>query len=155
MELLHFSSGNSFASGVLKYDYRPATPQDTTNRIIIPIEIENGAQIEAVLDTGAPYAILDRYMAILAGYDPKLVLEKDFEMNIRGCKMLGTISRLNFVLRADVGKDMCVQTSVFVPDNTAFWNYYNFPLFVGQIGFLERIRFAIDPTEDKFYFGGL
>jgi hypothetical protein len=51
MGLLQFKDGNSFASGVLTYTYRPINSQETSNRIIIPIEIGNGIKIEAVLDT--------------------------------------------------------------------------------------------------------
>jgi hypothetical protein len=93
MGLLQFSTnGNSFASGVLKYAYRPATPQDTTNRIIIPIEIGNGAQIEAVLDTGAPYPILDINIARLAGYTPESVLAASLAL------VLAIASAVNFDL---------------------------------------------------------
>jgi len=45
MGLLQFQGGNSFASGVLTYAYRPINSQETTNRIIIPIEIGNGIKI--------------------------------------------------------------------------------------------------------------
>ena len=45
MGLLQFQDVNSFASGVLTYAYRPVNSQETTNRIIIPIEIGNGIKI--------------------------------------------------------------------------------------------------------------
>jgi len=151
MELLQFNDGNSFASGVLRYEYRSIS-NDTTNRILIPIEIESGIKIEAVLDTGAPYPILDPNLAPLAGYTRRLALD-NMTMNIRGAKLLGKIARLMFTLRADKGNDMHVQATVFIPDSTELWELYNFPSFLGQAGFLERIRFAIDPTENKFYFG--
>jgi len=152
MGLLQFKDGNSFASGVLTYTYRPINPQETTNRIIIPIEIGNGIKIEAVIDTGAPYVILDPNLAPLAGFTPELVLSEE-NMLIRGVKLSGKIARLGFSLRADEGDDMDIEATVFVPDSAEQWN--NFPSFLGQAGFLERIRFAIDPTQDKFYFGTL
>lgn len=154
MGLLQFQDGNSFASGVLTYAYRPINSQETTNRIIIPIEIGNGIKIEAVLDTGAPYVILDPNLAPLAGFTPASVLFQEI-MNIRGAKLLCNVARLDFALRADEGDDIDVQATVFIPDDSQQWNYYNFPSFIGQAGFLERIRFAIDPTENKFYFGSL
>jgi predicted aspartyl protease len=153
MGLLQFKDGNSFASGVLTYTYRPINPQETSNRIIIiPIEIGNGIKIEAVIDTGAPYVILDPNLAPLAGFTPELVLSEEI-MLIREVKLSGKIARLGFSLRADEGDDMDIEATVFVPDSAEQWN--NFPPFLGQAGFLERIRFAIDPTQDKFYFGTL
>jgi hypothetical protein len=149
MGLLRFEDGNSFASGVLRYTYRPIN-DETTNRIIIPILIGNSVSIDAVLDTGAPYVILDPNIAPLAGFNSKSVLFEE-KMLIRGKKLAGKIARLSFTLRADEGEDMDVQATVFVPNDIDRWD--NFPSFLGQAGFLERIRFAIDPNEDKFYFG--
>ncbi|MGA9380505.1 MAG: hypothetical protein WBV73_17210 [Phormidium sp.] len=36
-------------------------------------------------------------------------------------------------------------------DEEEYWG--DFPSFIGLNGFLERIRFAIDPNTDTFYFG--
>lgn len=152
MGLLQFENGDAFASGVLTYTYRPISKQETTDRIIIPIEIGNGIKIEAVLDTGAPYVILDPNYAPAAGFNVASVLSEE-TMFIRGKKVEGKIARLSFTLSADAGEDMDVQATVFVPNDADQWN--NFPSFLGQAGFLERIRFAIDPNEDKFYFGSL
>ncbi len=149
MELLQFTSGTSFASGALRYDYRPIN-DETTNRIIIPIETISGYKIEAVLDTGAPYVILNPRFANLAGFTPELMLFEE-NMLIRGIKLAGKIARLRFTLRADEGDDLDIEATVFVPDDAERWN--DFPSFLGQAGFLERIRFEIDPTENKFYFG--
>ena len=88
MGLQQFQDGNSFASGVLSYAYRPINSQETTYRIIIPIEIGNGIKIEAVLDTGAPYVILDPNLTPLAGFTPELVLSEE-SMLIRGVKLSG------------------------------------------------------------------
>jgi len=152
MGILQFKDGNAFASGVLRYAYRPINSHETTNRIIIPIEIGNGIKTEAVLDTGAPLVILNPNLAPLAGFTGASVIGTEI-MNIRGVKLSGKIARLRFTLRADEGEDIDVEATVFVPDRPDQWN--DFPSFLGQAGFLERIRFAIDPNEDKFYFGKL
>jgi len=151
MGLLQFTGGTSFASGVLRYDYRPIN-EETTNRIIIQIEIISGYKIEAVLDTGAPYVILNPKFAPLAGFSPESVLFEE-NMVVRGIKLAGKIARLRFTLKADEGDDLDIEATVFVPNDIDQWN--DFPSFLGQAGFLERIRFAIDPTENKFYFGAL
>jgi len=150
--ILQFKDGNAFASGVLSYTYRPINSHETTNRIIIPIEIGNGIKIEAVLDTSAPLVILDPNLAPLAGFTEASVLATE-TMNIRGVKLSGKIARLGFTLRADEGDDIDVEPTVFGPDRSDQWN--DFPSFLGQAGFLERIRFIIDPKEDKFHFGKL
>ena len=67
----------------------------------------------------------------------------------------GKIARLDFILKADEGTDLDFQSTVFVPDDAEDWNRLKLPSFLGQVGFLERIRFAIDPNENKFYFGSL
>jgi len=152
MGLLQFKDGNSFASGVLSYAYRPINSEETTNRIIIPIVIGANIKIEAVLDTGAPYVILNPDLAPAAGFTSASVLSTE-TMNIRGVKLSGKIARLGFTLRADEGEDIDVEATAFVPDRSDQWN--NFPSFLGQAGFLERICFALDPNENKFYFGTL
>jgi hypothetical protein len=59
--MLQFSDGETFAVGAIQYIYAPATENETTNRIQLPIllEIDKSVEVYAVLDTGAPYPILD------------------------------------------------------------------------------------------------
>ncbi|MCP4590420.1 MAG: hypothetical protein GY842_06740 [bacterium] len=50
-------------------------------------------------------------------------------------------------LTADKGKELDVDTTLFIsPD----WPGGNF---VGYMGFLDRIRFAFDPRANMFHFG--
>jgi len=56
-------------------------------------------------------------------------------------------------LLADVGQHLELQATVFVPDAEELWG--DFPSFIGLSGFLERIRFAVDPLTDTFYFGSM
>ncbi|OCR01344.1 hypothetical protein BCD67_12460 [Oscillatoriales cyanobacterium USR001] len=74
-------------------------------------------------------------------------------MLIRGMRLDGSIIRVNMTLPADEGDDLDVDATVFIPDVEEYWG--NFPSFIGQIGFLERMRFAVDPATDTFYFGTL
>ncbi|XWK86368.1 MAG: hypothetical protein U7127_19375 [Phormidium sp.] len=55
--VLFFSNGDTFARGAARYNYRPATEGEATNRIILQVDIA-GILIEAVVDTGAPYVVL-------------------------------------------------------------------------------------------------
>ncbi len=151
MTLLNFDNGESFATGAMGYDYRPATKTETTNRIFLEVEIQ-GIPTQAVVDTGAPYVICAPSVAFDAGVDPVTALRSE-TMLIRGMRLNGSIFRLNVKLKAEFGQDLDVDATVFVPDSAESWG--NFPSFIGLAGFLERIRFALDPNMDTFYFGQL
>lgn len=146
---LIFANGESFATGALQYSYGPATPGETTNRIIVPVKIE-GASTNAVVDTGAPYVICEPGIARQIGFNRASALGRD-RLLIRGMRLDGSITRFNMTLRATSGTDLDVDATVFVPDVEELWG--NLPSFIGLMGFLERIRFAVDPSIDTFYFG--
>lgn len=129
--------------------YRPAIEGETTNRLILEVAVED-IVTEAVLDTGAPYPVIAPRIARRAGLDMVTPLEREV-MLIRGIRMEGGIIRLNMTLPADIGDDLTVDATAFIPDREEYWG--NFPSFIGQIGFLERIRYAVDPATDTFYFG--
>ena len=74
-------------------------------------------------------------------------------MLVRGMRLEGSIIRLNMTLPADEGEDLTVDATAFIPDVEEYWG--DFPCFIGQLGFLERIRYALDPATDTFYFGTL
>ena len=149
--LLLFSNGDFFATGAIPYAYRPATEAETTNRILIRAEVQ-GVTTTFVVDTGAPYVILAPEIARKAGVDRASALETR-TMLIRGMRLEGFLVRLNIKLVAIQGEDLDVDSTVFVPEVEEFWG--DFPSFIGLTGFLERIRFAIDPSTDTFYFGQL
>ena len=137
--------------GALKYSYQPATIGETTNRIVLPIEIQ-GIATEAVVDTGAPYVICAPRVAREVGIDPEFALERRM-MLIRGMRLEGMIVRLSIRLQAEEGDDLDVDATAFVPDVEEYWG--DLPSFIGLTGFLQRIRFAIAPSTDTFYFGSL
>ena len=152
--ILQFPSKEPFATGSITYTYAPATPQDVTNRIQLPIVVTMDSSFEtlAVLDTGAPYMILDPTIAETIGFRPEQSLGQ-ISMQIRGQKMPGSLVRLNISLEAQQGQDLTVEATTFIPNLKEQWG--NFPSFLGLSGFLERIRFAIDPLTNTFYFGSL
>ncbi len=149
--LLFGANGEVFAKGAVGYEYSPATPTDTTNRIILEVIIQ-GVRTRAVVDTGAPYVICSPQIAKLVGVNPETILARE-NMIIRGKIISGFVVRLNIQLQAEIGENLDVDSTVFVPDSDDVWG--NFPSFIGLAGFLERIRFAIDPNTDTFYFGQL
>ena len=151
MAILYFDNGESFATGSTRYSYRPATDRDTTNRIILKVGIQ-GVITQAVMDTGAPYVICSPQIARRAGVDRAAALKSEI-MLIRGMRLEGALFRLNVSLVAREGDNLDVDATVFVPDSDYLWG--DFPSFIGLSGFLERIRFALDPNTDTFYFGQL
>ncbi|MDY6806727.1 MAG: hypothetical protein SXA11_23370 [Cyanobacteriota bacterium] len=148
---LLFPNGDNFATGAIRYDYRPVTATETTNRIILPVLIEN-IPTEAVVDTGAPYVICPPRIARLAGIQDIQPLERS-KMLIRGMRLDGSIIRLSIKIVALEGENLTVDATAFLPDVEEYWG--DFPSFLGLTGFLERIRFAVDPNTDTFYFGQL
>jgi hypothetical protein len=151
--LLTFHDGQPFAIGAAGYDYRPATPEEDSLRLILQVEIA-GVLVEAVVDTGAPYVICTPDVArqLLPGLggliDRKSLL-------IRGSWVTGGLTRLPVGFIAARGENTYVDATVFVPDPDWEEWWGELPSFIGLGGCLERIRFAIDPGQDMFYFGPL
>jgi hypothetical protein len=55
-------------------------------------------------------------------------------------------------LPADGGEDLEVDGTAFVP-TLAPGDPWPLPDFLGLAGFLQRVRFAVDPAENTLYFG--
>jgi len=149
--LLQFSDGEPFATGGTHYEYRPATDDEITNRLIIRVAVEN-VITQAVVDTGAPYSIIAPRIARLAGLNKVEPLER-ITMLVRGMRLEGGTIRVNMTLPADLGEELTVDATAFIPDVEEYWG--EFPSFIGQNGFLDRIRYAVDSSTDMFYFGEL
>lgn len=149
--VLYLANGENFATGATPFTYRPATERETTNRIFLTVQVET-IRIEAVVDTGAPFVILAPTVAQFISFHPSQALSQE-KLLIRGMVLEGNLTRMNFNLPALVGADLDVNATVFVPNSEEQWG--DLPSFIGLSGFLERIRFAIDPNTDTFYFGAL
>jgi len=152
MMLLAFQDGRSFAQGACNYLYRPATPEETTPRIVVEVLIE-GIQAQAILDTGGTYLVCDPQIADVLNLDPADALETA-RLNIRGVTIFGSIHRVFLTLLAREGQGMELEVTAFVPDTPPYLQW-NLPSFMGLSGCLERLRFAVDPVTDTFYFGTL
>jgi hypothetical protein len=144
-------TGNEFTTSRVRYDYKPATTGETTNRIHIPIEV-SGIRAEAVLDTGAPYCVMAPWLAAAAGIGAKGGLE-DVTMRVRNGKITGQLHRVQLRLLADEGEDVEVDAVTVIPDVRGAHDMGDLPCFIGMRGCLEAIRFALDPGNDLFFFG--
>lgn len=150
--LLTTSSGEPFASGMTSYSYRPAI-NDISNRIMLQVEI-GGILVEAIVDTGSPYVVCPPYLSDVIGFDPAEAIES-IPFIIRGDSIRGKLYRLNVLFPADEGEDIMVDATVFVPDEEWQESWGEHPGYIGLTGCLERMRFAVDPENDRFYFGAL
>jgi hypothetical protein len=105
-----------------------------------------------IMDTGAPWCILDPELAETWDLASDANDAPITNLNIRGEVRWGRLIRINIILRATHGENLKVEATFFVPflDPDEAWNY---PNFLGLSGFLDRFRYAVDASENAFYFG--
>jgi len=147
---LFFEGGEPFASGSQAYLSGPIGPTDPSNRLIIEIEIGEFTT-SAVIDTGSPYVVIDPRIAESIGIESSSALQPSI-LSIRGIRTTGFLHRINLTIRADLGEEITVDSTVFVPELEG--QEWGLPCFIGWTGCLERLSFAIDPHDERFYFGG-
>lgn len=144
---------SGFASGVTRFDdHYPGYEQSA--RVVIEVYVESRYLVPAIVDTGAPWCVLDpeiaRQLQVIGpvGYDPTT------RLIIRQGAYEGRLLKLNLSLQAEEGDDLLVDATVFVPTLRPGepWPH---PNFIGLDGFLCRIRFAVDASDNAFYFGPL
>jgi hypothetical protein len=142
---------NGFGVGAARYaDAYPG--EEGTARIVLTATPEGGNAINMVVDTGAPWCVLDPELADAWG----LVSENSYEpaerLNIRRESYPGRLVPVPIEVHASIGDSLTVLATVFIPriEPGQMWNL---PNFIGLTGFLERIRFAVDAVENAFYFG--
>mgnify|MGYP001127612634 CR=1 FL=1 len=142
--------GGHFATDVTTYD--DFYPGDEDNaRIVTTVSIAGSVTTQAIVDTGAPWCILHPELAESVGIRAHSGYEPSRKLFVRGISCAGRLHRVLIGLRGEkLGNDLEVEATVFVPDGE--WPH---PNFLGLSGLLDRIRFAIDPAENAFYFGPL
>lgn len=150
--LLHFSDQREFATGAARYQYGPASLRENTIRILVRVSFEN-IFTEAVLDTGAPYVVCAQWLARALKLDPSTALDH-IRILIRGSLVSGKLFRMSLTFPTEHGMNLALDATVFAPDAPG-QDDDAIPPFIGLAGCLERMRFAIDPSEDMFYFGAL
>lgn len=108
--------------------------------------------IRAIVDTGSQWCIFDPAFidsSIIESVPDNMFVERCV---IRGTIYTGKIVRMNVRIETDYGESPDIDATVFVPllEPGEEWPH---PNFIGLEGFLNRIRFAVDPAENAFYFG--
>jgi hypothetical protein len=118
-------------------------------RIIIPVTIESVDEpVLSVVDTGAPWCIFEPIVA--KALTRKFVpLQRQVSLSTRLGLIHGALFRTGVTIPTDEGKSLDVEATVFVsPD-------WPGPNFIGYQRLLQRIRFAVDPETNLFYFGSI
>jgi hypothetical protein len=136
-----------FATGVARYFDNRVLEPGSEPKILIRVAAEPEADpLLAIVDTAAPWCIfgpaaradLARNLESIAGRTA---------LSTRLGTFQGTLYRGRITLPADEGESLEVEMTAFLsPD-------WPGPNFLGYQGLLQRIRFAVDPESNRFYFG--
>ena len=153
MRLLNFSDNDEpFATGAARYRYDTVPGSGDASRIILQVEVE-GETVEAILDTGGGYFFCNPALAERIGADPTNALE-DKWISIKKEMVKGSLHRIEITFLNDCGENLTIQATAFLPDHTQNFDPNFLPYsYLGMLSCMERMRFAIDPSEDNFYFG--
>lgn len=150
---LRFADGSAFAIGASPCWLSPVTNQERTPRLHINISI-NRFRTVAFIDTGGVFLLCPPESAQEIGVSPAESVEET-DLVFRGIKLIGQLYRLPVTFPAEVGRSLSQELNVFVPNPLSYQPWQpDFPCVLGLQGCLERIRFAVDPEHEMFYFGG-
>jgi predicted aspartyl protease len=100
-----------------------------------------------LVDTGATWSILVPDAASVLGVSRSEGMETTVQTADGPCR--GVVAKVDLEIPAQDGEALRVQCSVFL---TADWR--RGPV-IGYRGFLDHIRFAVEPVERSFYFGAI
>lgn len=140
---------DGFAQGTIRYlDNLPGWIEQV-NRIYLLVRFGDNEPSYAVLDTGAPYCILDPGEGAALGLDYRACGRGG--TRIQGVEIYGWMCRIPVRIIAERGESIEVDASVLIPELEPHQQWL-LPNFLGM-SFLERIRFAVDPEHSLFYFG--
>jgi hypothetical protein len=137
----------AFTTFVTSFQDQDPAGAGTEARIYVPVIVETlGTEIYAMVDTGAAWPILNPEIAREAHLN--LGEGQKIRLSTRLGKIPGELLRATLTIPAVTGEGLEVDATVFVPET-----HWSEPNFLGYRGFLERIRFAVDPIKKEFHFG--
>jgi hypothetical protein len=150
---LRMASGEAFATGAALYNYRPATSAETAPRIVLAVAV-GAYETSAFVDTGGLYFICAPPFARRLRLDHGQGQPASDRIRWRGESLKGVLHRLPLTLLAGEGENVTIEVTAFVPrvGRHQEWND-QLPCVLGMQYCLERLRFAVDPEHDMFYFG--
>lgn len=113
-------------------------------RIYVPIVL-GILEDFAMVDTGAPWCVVKRELAENAGFD---LNGQEVTVSTRLGSCDGTLIRVIIKIPACEGDALEVQAEMFVPKQD-----WPAPNFLGYLGLLQHIRFAVNARTNEFHFG--
>jgi hypothetical protein len=140
--------GLQFCCGATQCDSKPISVRERLNKLTIRVSV-GGFSVETIVDTGGAFLILNAEIAAMLHLHPGEILERE-TLYIRGARVAGSLYRLELSIVPEEGHGTRIRfdVSAFVPDDD-----WDLPSFLGWHACLERIRFAVDPIQELFYFG--
>lgn len=136
-----------FATGGVRYVDAHQSYSASEARIVIPVTVESVDEpVLSIVDTGAPWCIFEPVVAEVLARN-FLPLQRQISLSTRLGVIHGALYRVAIRIAADEGDSLNLEGTVFLsPD-------WRGPNFIGYQGLLQRIRFAVDPETNLFYFG--
>lgn len=102
-------------------------------------------RFEGLLDTGSEWCVMRADVA--RRFRPPLPGAEATVMLTRFGSIVGHVQRVPITFPALEGEELTVDATWFVSEE------WPGPMVIGWKGCLERIRFALDPSDESFYFG--
>lgn len=121
-------------------------------QLVVPVRLGGWVTTEAVVDTGSTWSIFSPDLITLLEDTVEETYAPTEQIVIRGVAYTGRLVRLAMRLPADAGEEVEVDGTAFIP-TLAPGQPWTAPNFIGLEGFLQRVRFAVDPAENTLYFG--
>lgn len=148
---LKFANGSPFSQGVAGYNTIPG--YELSQHVVLMVEIGTSDNMsEAIVDTSSPYLVLDSSTARNAGLDLSRP-DHRARARIQGEWFEGGLFAIALQLLADDGDSLAVNgVLAFVPDSTFDPDPLP-PTILGFTGCLDNFLFAVDPNQQRFYFG--
>ncbi len=149
--LLTLADQSPFATGATGYSYDSGTGGGGSIKVVLDVIVDE-LPTAAILDTGAPFLVCSPLLAQALQPEASTALGATVMM-IRGYLVRGNLHRFTLTMLAELGDDLTLEVTAFVPNAGQLAE--TVPTFLGMQGCLERMRFALDPMSDTFYFGPL
>ena len=113
----------------------------------MPFRLQGVAvRLMGLLDTGGHFCILSPEVVEMVG-DVLSGSDEEVSLITSQGRLAGGLYRHSIELLAEDGENLDLDATVFVsPD-------WRGPSILGYTGVLDRVRFAVDPRENRFYFG--
>ena len=148
-----------FACGAMYYG-KSCPWRTADDKMVLHATLATGEKVPFVVDTGAPWSILDpEYVEVLGNHldcVERMSRESGSRIEVGGWAYEGWLCKMPIALEPEIdsmaGPEMErleLDVTVFVPDCDEWKN----PNFLGLNTFLDCIRYAVDPEENAFYFG--